>query len=309
MQQLAPATRQGKVVARRGARNRMAGATSLLFVAPAVLLNFLFFIVPLVLAAWISLHRWPVLGEHVFIGLKNYANLLHDEVFWGSLLFSTKYMLLVTPAIFIPATVLALLVNERIRGVTLFRTIYFAPYVIAFATTSLMWKWMYNEIFGLINYLLLSVGLIDRSVIWLGSPKLALFSIIVSVVWKTAGLNMILLLAGLQAIPTELYEAAAIDGAGSWYRFTRITLPLLRPTFATALVISVIGSYLAFDQFFLMTAGGPGRDTTSVVMWIYRTSFQFFEQGSGSAMSFVLLGILVALSYVQLRVVRRVTEY
>jgi len=309
MQQLAPPTRQRMVLTRRHARNRVGGATGLLFIAPAVLLNFLFFVVPLVLAAWISLHRWPVLGEHVFIGLKNYTNLLQDGVFWGSLLFSTKYMLLVTPAIFIPAMILALLVNERIRGVTLFRTIYFAPYVIAFATTSLMWKWMYNEIFGLINYLLLSIGLIERPVIWLGSPKLALFSIILSVVWKTAGLNMILLLAGLQAIPTELYEAAAIDGAGSWYRFTRITLPLLRPTVATALVISVIGSYLAFDQFFLMTAGGPGRDTTSVVMWIYRTSFQFFEQGSGSAMSFVLLAILVALSYVQLRVVRRVTEY
>jgi len=218
-------------------------------------------------------------------------------------------VLLVTPAIFIPAMILALLVNERIRGVTLFRAVYFAPYVIAFATTSLMWKWMYNEIFGLVNYLLLTLGLIAQPVVWLGVGQIALFSIIVSVVWKTTGLNMILLLAGLQGIPDELYEAAAIDGATGWQRFARITLPLLRPTVATALVISVIGSYLAFDQFFIMTAGGPGRDTTSVVMWIYRTSFQFFEEGAGAAMSFVLLAILVTLSYLQLRVIRRVTEY
>jgi len=310
MQGTAGVTGRGSLAAQRRGGHRIRGGTNgLLFIAPAVLLNVLFFLIPLVFAAWISLHRWPILGERTFIGLKNYTNLLDDRVFWGSILFSTKYVLLVTPAIFVPALLLALVVNERLRGVTLFRAIYFAPYVIAFATTSLMWKWMYNEIFGLFNYLLLQLGLIGAPVIWLGSAKLALFSIILSVVWKTAGLNMILLLGGLQVIPTELYEAAALDGAGGWQRFTRITLPLLRPTFAMALTISVIGSYLAFDQFLLMTAGGPGRDTTPVVMWIYRTSFQFFEQGSGAAMSFVLLAVLVTFSYLQLRIVRRVTEY
>lgn len=302
------AQRQQATVLRRPPRERRHWS-GLAFIGPAALLNLIFFLVPLLYAGWISLHRWPIVGPKEFLGLRNYTGLLDDRVFWGSVFFTTKYTLLVTPAIFIPALVLALLVNERLRGVTIFRAIYFTPYVIAFATTSLMWKWMYNQVFGLINYILLMFGLISAPVVWLGSANLALGSIIFSVVWKTAGLNMILLLAGLQAVPPELYEAAAIDGAGGWQRFTRITLPLLRPTFALALTISVIGSYLAFDSFYIMTAGGPGYDTTSMVMWIYRTTFQFFEMGRGAAMSFVMLAILVTLSYLQLRVLRRVTEY
>ncbi len=283
--------------------------TGLLFVAPAALVNGLFFLVPLVFALWISLHTWPVLGERPFVGLKNYLDLIEDGTFWGALWFTIRYTLIVTPSIFLPALGLALLVNERLRGVSVFRTAYFVPYVIAFATTSLMWKWIYNEVFGLLNYVLLTLGLIDQPVSWLGVSSTALISIVVAVAWKTVGLNMILLLAGIQAIPGDLYEAAAIDGAGAWQRFLRITLPLLRPTMAMALTVSVIGSFLAFDQFYIMTGGGPGYDTTPIVMWIYRTSFQFFQMGSGAAMSFVLLAVLALLSYTQTRVLRNVTEY
>lgn len=281
----------------------------LLFVGPALLLNVVLFLIPLGSVIWISLHEWPVLGERPFIGLDNYAALLDDEEFWSSLWFTTKYTLLVTPAIFLPAMILALLVNERIRGVTVFRAIYFTPYVIAFVTGSLMWKWLYNDVFGLFNYLLLQLGVIDEPILWLGSPNMALFSIILSVVWKTAGLNMVLILGGLQAIPSDLYEAAAIDGAGAWQRFVRITLPLLRPTFAIALTVSVIGSFLAFDQFQIMTGGGPGHATTTIVMLIRKTSFDFFEMGSGAAMSMVLLLILVVLSYLQIRILRKVHDF
>lgn len=288
---------------------RPSGMIGLLFIAPALALNIGLFLIPLVSVVWISLHEWPVLGARPFIGIQNYTDLLDDGDFWDSLRFTTKYTLLVTPAIFIPAMALALLVNERIRGVTLFRAIYFTPYVIAFVTGSLMWKWMYNDVFGLFNYILLELRLIDTPILWLGTPNMAMFSIILSVVWKTAGLNMVLLLGGLQAIPSDLYEAAAIDGANAWQRFLNITLPLLRPTFAVVLTISVIGSFLAFDQFQIMTAGGPGRETTTVVMQIWKTAFGFFELGAGAAMSIVLLAILVVLSYVQIRILRQVHEY
>lgn len=288
---------------------RRSGLLGLLFIAPALALNIALFLIPLGSVVWISLHEWPVLGARPFVGLQNYTDLLNNSDFWDSLLFTVQYTLLVTPAIFIPAIVLALLVNERLRGVTLFRAIYFTPYVIAFVTGSLMWKWMYNDVFGLFNYILLELALIDEPILWLGTPTMAMFSIIVSVVWKTAGLNMVLLLGGLQAIPSDLYEAAAMDGAGAWQRFLNITLPLLRPTFAVVLTISVIGSFLAFDQFQIMTAGGPGRATTTVVMQIWKTGFGFFQMGAGAAMSIVLLVILVVLSYLQIRILRQVHEY
>ncbi|HYI23857.1 MAG TPA: sugar ABC transporter permease [Thermomicrobiales bacterium] len=286
-----------------------ANLPGLLFVAPALVLTFGLLLLPLVRVAWMSLHDWPILGERPFIGLDNYTALVNDSAFWNALRFTTTYTLLVTPAILLPALGLALLVNERMRGVTLFRALYFTPYVIAFVTGSLMWKWLYNDVFGLLNYLLIEVGLIDRPILWLGSPNMALFSIILSVVWKTAGFNMVLLLGGLQSIPPDLYEAAALDGAGPWKRFVHITLPLLRSTFAVVLTISVIGSFLAFDQFQVMTAGGPGHATTTIVMLIRKTSFEFFEMGSGSAMSIVLLVILMVLSYLQIRVLRRANEY
>lgn len=288
---------------------RRAGLPGLLFIGPALILNIALFLIPLVRVAWISLHEWPVLGERPFIGLENYTSLRHDTEFWNSLLFTIKYTLLVTPAIFVPALILALLVNERLRGVTVFRAIYFTPYVIAFVTGSLMWKWLYNDVFGLFSYGLIKLRIVSDAVLWLGSPNMAMFSIILSVVWKTAGLNMVLLLGGLQAIPSDLYEAAAMDGASAWQRFTRITLPLLRPTFAIVLTLSVLGSFLAFDQFQIMTAGGPGRSTTTIVMQIRKVSFEFFEMGSGAAMSIVLLAILVVLSYLQIRILRQVHDY
>jgi multiple sugar transport system permease protein len=296
-------------VARPHAAGVGRGAVGLLFIAPAGLMTIAFFLVPLAMALWISLHSWPVLGAKTFVGLRNYASLTGDPVFWQAFLFTVKYTLLVTPLIFVPALLLALLVNERLRGVSIFRTAYFIPYVISMATAALMWKWIYNEVFGLLNYLLLTLGLIGAPIIWLGDATTALLSIVIAIVWKVAGLNMVLLLAGLQVIPTDLYEAAAVDGASAWQRFVRITLPLLRPTFAMALTISVIGSFLAFDQFFVMTGGGPGHDTTPIVMWIYRTSFQFFQMGTGAAMSFVLMAILLTLSYLQMRVLHRATEY
>lgn len=280
-----------------------------LFVLPAVLFTLIFFIFPLIMTAWMSLHDWPLLGIPEFLGLDNYVTLAADKQFWASLWFTTKYTLLVTPAIFIFAFILALLVNLPLVGVGIYRTAYFIPVVIGLGASSLLWVWLLNDRVGIINGVLMDLGIIDAPVVWLVHKNLALGAIIVSVVWKTVGFTMILLLAGMQAIPDELYHAAMVDGASYWARLTHITLPLLRRTFALALILSVIGSYLAFDQFYIMTRGGPQNQTITAVYWIFNNSFTYFKMGYGSALSIVLLVILALLSLLQLRVLRDETSY
>lgn len=295
-------------IARRTYRRRR-NYTGLFFVLPAVLFTFTFFVIPLIMTAFMSLHDWPLLGERKLIGLDNYVAMANDRQFWNSLLFTTRYTLLITPVIFILAFVLALLVNLPLRGVGIFRTAYFLPVVIGLGTSSLLWVWLLNDRVGIINPILSSVGLIDRSIVWLADPNYAMIAVIISVVWKTVGFTMILLLTGMQAIPEALYEAAKVDGAGYLQRIRYIMLPLLRRTFALALVLSVIGSYLGFDQFYIMTRGGPQNQTISVVYWIYTNSFTYFKLGYGAALSIVLLVILGILSLIQLRLLRDDTAF
>ena len=283
--------------------------TGLLFVLPAVTFAAVFFVIPLIMTAWMSLHDWPLLGAHSFIGLDNYVQMLSDRQFWASLGFTTKYTLLVTPPIFILAFILAMLVNLPLRGVGFFRTAYFLPYVIGLGTSSLLWVWLLNGRVGPFNAILQSSGLIQKPVVWLGQYDTAMFAIIFSVVWKTVGFTMVLLLTGMQAIPRELYHAAMVDGADFLARLRFVTMPLLRRTFALALVLSVIGSYLAFDQFYIMTRGGPRNQTISVVYWIFNNSFTYYKMGYGAALSIVLLVVLVILSAIQLRILRDETSY
>lgn len=284
-------------------------AVGLLFVLPAVAFTVVFFLIPLIMTVFMSLNDWPLLGERAFIGLENYQNLVNDRQFWNSLWFTTRYTLLITPIIFILAFGLALLVNLPLTGVGVFRTIYFLPVVIGLGTSSLLWVWLLHDRVGPINAILTGLGLVDRPIIWLADSNYAMIAIVMSVVWKTVGFTMILLLTGMQAIPAELYEAAKVDGASYWDRLRYIMLPLLRRTFALALILSVIGSYLGFDQFFIMTAGGPQNSTISVVYWIYKNSFTNFQLGYGASMSIVLLVVLVILSVIQLRLLRDDTSY
>src|SRR5690606_34094504 len=283
--------------------------TGLLFVLPASIFTIIFFIIPLIMTMFMSLHNWPLIGERSYTGLENYSRLLSDQQFWDSLAFTTRYTLLITPIIFILAFILAQLVNLPLRGVGFFRTAYFLPVVIGLGTSSLLWVWLLNDRIGLFNALLLSLGIIERPIVWLADPQYVMPAIIVSVVWKTVGFTMILLLTGMQAIPDELYDAAMVDGAGYLARIRYIMLPLLRRTFALALILSVIGSYLGFDQFFIMTRGGPQNSTISVVYWIYTNSFTYFKMGYGAALSIVLLVILAILSVIQLRLLRDETEF
>ncbi|MFM7175204.1 MAG: carbohydrate ABC transporter permease [Caldilinea sp.] len=299
-----------KAVRRRmGTLSQRRMVAGFLFVLPAVLFTVAMFIFPLLMTGWMSLHNWPLLGQATFLGIQNYVEMVQDSQFWASLWFTTQYTLLVTPPIFILAFLLALLVNSALRGIGIFRTIYFIPVVIGLGTSSLLWVWLLNDRVGIFNGILLDLGWIQQPVIWLVDKNLAMTAIVVSIVWKTVGFSMILLLAGMQAVPDELYQAAEVDGASYWQRLWYILLPLLRSTFALALVLSVIGSYLAFDQFYIMTRGGPQNQTITAVYWIFNNSFTYYKLGYGAALSIGLLAVLGLLSVLQLRVLRDDTTY
>jgi len=297
-------TSQGHTPRRRGARLRRKQMVGLLFVAPAVLLVLVFFVVPLGMAFWMSLHNWPLLGRPRFIGFANYANLMQDERFWAAMRFTVYYTVIVTIAIFAVAFPLALFV-EKARPLTRFyRTAFFLPVVIGFGSASLLWAWLMNVDVGLFSPLAFRLGLTEKPVNLLAGFDTTFWSIVVMVVWKTAGFNMIILLTGLQGISSEVQEAARMDGASYGQRFRRITLPLMRRTIALALILSVAGSILAFDQFYIIADGGPQNSTVTAVYWIFSQSFVSFRLGYGSAMSMVLLVLLVTISVVQLRLLR-----
>src|SRR5699024_9117817 len=184
----------------------------IVFVLPAILLNVIFFVYPLIQSLIISLFDWPVTGEKTFVGIKNYMSLLGDSQFWYSLWFTFKYTLIVTPAILIVAFLLALLINKKLRGIFLFRAIYFVPVVISMVAGSLMWLWIYSDLYGILNHVLMQLHIIQEPITWMSSAETSLPAISFMVTWKMAGFTMIILLSGMQGISDEVYEASKIDG-------------------------------------------------------------------------------------------------
>jgi multiple sugar transport system permease protein len=264
-----------------------------------------FFLIPLVLVFWMSLHDWKILGTPTWNFPENYKDIPDNQLLKDSIGFTLKYTVIVTVVLSAFAMGLALLVQETSRpGTGFLRTAYFLPGAVGFAAASLLFYSLYADS-GPLDDFFMTLGVIDKPVGWLSTPDKALFSTIVMVIWRFAGFNMLILLTGLQAIPTDVYEAARIDGGTRWQLFRHITLPLLRPTIALMLVLSITGSLLAFDQFFILTRGGPDGSTVSVVMVIYREAFTKFNLGLGAAISVGLLAVLVLLNILQLRILKR----
>ena len=288
----------------RRRRARMGQWRGLLYIAPAMVLVIVFFVIPVLFTFWMSFHDWPLLGQPTWIGIDNYIQMLTDNRFFSALRFTTYYTVITTIAIFVVAFPLAVFVEKQRRGVGIYRTVFFMPVVVGLATASLLWVWLANVDSGLIGPAIRMMGFSGKKVNLLATFDGAFATIIVMVVWKVAGFTMIILLTGLQSIPTELNEAARIDGARRWQRFRHLTLPLMRRTIALALILSVTGSVLAFDQFYIMTSGGPQNRMISVVYYIFNQSFVSFHLGYGSALSIALLAILIVLSIVQLRLLR-----
>ncbi|NUT10622.1 MAG: sugar ABC transporter permease, partial [Nonomuraea sp.] len=260
-------TRSGRKAAHSTppARWRSRKAQGWLYAAPTAVIVGALFLAPLALVVWMSLNRWPLLGQAAFNAPANYLKIADNPLFVDAVLFTLKYTAITTVLLSAVALGLALLVQERRPGVGFFRTAFFLPGAVGFAAAGLLFYGMLNNDFGPIDPMLQALGITGEPVKWIGTPNMALFSTITLVLWRFAGFNMLILLTGLQAIPVEVYEAARSDGANRWQIFTKITLPLLRPTLALMLILSVTGSLLAFDQFFVFTNGGPDNSTVSMV--------------------------------------------
>ncbi len=300
-----PATEpQARRRPRSSAQSRRNARTGLLLAAPALLFVVVFALYPLGFGAYISLTNWPLVGAYHFIGFSNYTALIHNSVFVESIIFTLKYTAIVTVPIFVVGYGLAVFVRGNRPASTTFRTLIFLPYIVGLVTESYMAVVELQPTSGSANWLLSKVGLASSSTAWLVHTGLALTAVSILVIWFYAGFAMMMLLAGMQSIPNELYEAAKVDGAGWWTTEWRITLPNLRRWIALSLIISVVGSLLAFNQFFIMTDGGPGTSTVTVVMSIYDTAFAQMDVGLASAMSVVLVIVVGLVSFLQFRFLR-----
>lgn len=288
-------------------KNRIArrrGILGLVLSLPAFVLLGVFFVWPLIRTVFMSLNDWPLLGTPEFIGLENYVNALNDDQFLRAAGFTIFYTIVITPILLACAFGLAVLVRRGQRRHRIFQTIYFLPVVIGLASGSYIWLFMWQSDIGPATTLLGNLGVLDPTKNFFADFWSAFVIVVGMVTWKVVGLQMLLVLAGIQAIPEEVNEAARIDGASAWQTFWHITVPLLRPTLALVLVFSVAGSLLAFDQFYIMTNGGPAGSTITAVFQIYRTGFVQFDVGYASALSLILMLALGLVSLGQMLLLR-----
>ncbi len=284
-------------------KNRLLG---LAYLAPALIFVLVFTAWPLGQMIWVSFHSWSLLTPPKFIGANNFTKAFNDKQFWTSLGFTLKYTLLITPILMIGGYAIALLVarNTPMRRFT--RAVVFVPVVIGLGASSLLWYWLFSTDYGFVNRLLLDFGLIAKPVFWLGvDADTSNWAIIVSVVWKVLGFGMILFVAAIQSIPQEVSEASLVDGANGWQRLAHVTLPLTLRTVLLVTLISVIGSLLAFDQFYIMTAGQPQNLTATSVFYVYLNSFPYLKLGYGAALSLILAAIILVFTVIQMVLTRR----
>jgi len=283
----------------RSAQSRRNTRVGLALTAPALALVGVFALFPLGFGVYISLTNWPLVGPYHFIGLANYQSLIHNSVFLQSIVFTLKYTAIVTIPIFVVGYALAVFVRANRPGTTLFRTLIFLPYIVGLVAESFMAVVELQPSSGTADFVLSRLRIASDTTAWTVRSGLATTAICVLVIWFASGLTMMLLMAGMQGIPAELYESARVDGASWWSAERRITVPLLRRSIALSLIISVVGSFLAFNQFFIITDGGPGTSTVSVVMSIYDTAFADTDVGLASAMSVVLIIVVGLITFIQ----------
>ena len=281
-------------------RDHLAGY---LFIAPQFIGGVVFVLVPLVLVVWYSTHEWDVLaGTFHFVGDDNYRQLTQDPKL-PAVLRATAIFCFGLVAINVSAAlILAVLLNQRLRGTTLFRTIFFSPVVISVVAWTIVWGFLLQNNGG-INGVLGVIGAHGPN--WLRGNVTAMVSVITTQVVKNVGLNMVLFLAALQGVPAELYEAATVDGAGRLTQLRRITMPLISPTILLTSIITVVGSLQAFAQIAVLTQGGPGTSTTVLVYYLYQQAFQFHHFGYGATLSVLLFVIVAALTFAQWQLRRR----
>jgi multiple sugar transport system permease protein len=288
-----------------GRRRQLAGVA---YALPTVVFVVVFFILPLLLVGQMSASDWKLLtGDKGINFPTNYGALNSSPLFWPAVEFTIRYTVIVTVLLIGLGLGLALIVQETSRWVGMLRTVFLIPLAVGLAAASLLFWGFYSDQIGPVNPLLQDIGLIDKPILFFASHQNAFLATVSMIIWKFVGLYMLILLVGLQAISTEYYEAASIDGAGRWQIFRHITFPLLRPSLALALILCVTGSLLAFDHFYLLTKGGPDNSTVTIVQLIYQQAFVRQNLGTAAALSLVLLAALLILNLMWFRLLRRGT--
>ncbi|HEX7550307.1 MAG TPA: sugar ABC transporter permease, partial [Candidatus Methylomirabilis sp.] len=288
------------------ARGRSCGAglAPWLFLAPYLLVFLGFFLLPALWSAVLSLTDWKIVGTPHFVGLKNYARLFSDPLFYTALKNTVTYTAIIVPLMALVGLGLALLLNQPLRGRVVTRTAVFASYVVMVSVVGIVWRWVLDPTgAGIVNYYLEKLGV--GPLPWLAAPETAMLSIIIATIWWTAGYNMILYLAGLQDIPAAVREAARIDGANAWQEFRHVTLPMLKPVTFFVVVMSIAKSFQVFGQVYVMTQGGPSNSTLTIVNYLYVVGFTWFEMGYAAAIAYALFALLLVITVIQFRMVSR----
>ena len=265
---------------------------------PALAIYLFYRIIPLLWNVVLSFSFWSPGRPMEFAGLYQYEEMaFYDDAFW-TVLGNTAVFMLATPIAIALALGLALLVDQNIRGRSLYRTIIFLPYPMMIVAVGIVWRWLYNDSVGLVNYLLRSLGLIETPIPFLDSYNFAMIAVMIAAIWQIVGFFTLIILTGLQNIPAHLYEAARIDGARAHHRFWRITLPLLRPSLFLCVILGVIASFTSFDLIYTMTGGGPGRATDLLITYIYKTSFTLSRFDYAAAITVVMFVLFLTLALI-----------
>jgi multiple sugar transport system permease protein len=287
---------------------RRDGLTAFLFLSPTLILFGTFIVFPVIFSFYLSFHKWNMFStEQTFIGFANYTQLLRSPDFWQVFRNTVVYTLGTVPVNMVLALAVAYLLNKKLVGKKFLRTAFFTPVIISWIAAAVIWRWLFEPNYGLINYVLGFFGV--SPINWLNDPTMAMIALIIVGVWKTFGFNMILFSAGLQSIPEHYYEAAEIDGAGKLSQFWNITLPLLSPTTFFIVIMSVIGSFQVFDAVYVLTSGGPLGSTKVMIFYIYENAFKFFNMGYASALAYVLFAVIFMLTLLQFKILSKRVHY
>ncbi|GGB42659.1 carbohydrate ABC transporter permease [Fictibacillus barbaricus] len=278
--------------------------TPYLFLVPACIILGAFIFYPLLQAVWMSFTDYNMISDPAFVGFENYKEIVEDDLFWKTLGQTFLYLIVVVPTLVILPIFLAILVNQKIKGIGFFRSAYYVPVVTSMVVVGITWKWVYADQ-GILNYLLESVGIIDGPVHWLTSPTSSIFAVMAVTVWKGLGYYMVIYLAGLQAIPSDLFEAADIDGANKWKQIFHITIPMLMPSIIIVTIMSSISAMKVFEEIYVMTGGGPLNSSKTLVFYIYQEAFEKLRMGYASAVGVILLLITLVLSIINLKVMSK----
>ncbi len=279
-----------------------------ILILPTVIGLILFTAGPILASLYFSFTNWNLLSPPKWRGFDNYIELFtKDPLFWVTIKNTAYYVLGTVPTGAVLALLLAIALNQKIKGLAIFRTIYFIPVVSSVVAISVLWSWLYQADFGLINQLLRSLGF--KGVGWLSSPTWAMPAVIIMSIWHGLGYNIVIFIAGLQSIPQDYYEAARIDGATAWQNFRHITIPLVSPVTFFVIILSLISSFQVFEQAYVMTQGGPVNATKTIVYYLYQTGFMNFHMGYASALAYVLFMVIVVLTLFQFSLQKRWVHY